>query len=187
VGESGMRQLTNTHRPIHTPEDMEGLKFRIPGFGMYTDLYRQIGANPTTMPFGEVFTALQQGAIDGQENPIDVIYSANLQEVQPYLTLWDYSYDPLILGVNKDLFDSLSSEDQKLVTRLAREANEFQIEKNRDREEKLIGELEDSGMEVNTLSAEEKDAFRAKLSPIYSEYRDVWGPDMSQAFIPKGL
>src|SRR5699024_12559988 len=79
------------------------------------------------------------------------------------------------------------SSDLKLVTRLAREANEFQIEKNRDREEKLIGELEDSGMEVNALSAEEKDAFRAKLSPIYSEYRDVWGPDMSQAFIPKGL
>ena len=182
-----MRQLTNTHRPIHTPDDMRGLKFRIPGFGMYTDLYRQIGANPTTMPFGEVFTALQQGAIDGQENPIDVIHSSNLQEVQPYLTLWNYSYDPLILGINKDLFDSLSDEDQELVTRLAGETNEFQIEKNRDREAELIAELKDSGMEVNELSDEEKDAFRAKLSPLYDEYRKVWGPDMAQAFIPKGL
>lgn len=186
-GESGMRQLTNTHRPIHTPEDMKGMKFRIPGFGMYTDLYRSLGANPTTMPFGEVFTALQQGAIDGQENPIDVIYSANLQEVQPYLTLWNYSYDPLILGINKKLYDSLMPEDQKLVSRLAADANEFQISKNRDGEQKLIAELKDSGMEVNELSDDEKDAFREKLQPIYAKYRKVWGSDMSDAFIPKGL
>ena len=73
------------------------------------------------------------------------------------------------------------------MSRLAADANEFQIKKNRDGEQKLIDELEDSGMEVNELSDEEKDAFRAKLGPIYSEYRKVWGPDMSDAFIPKGL
>ncbi|MCD1286175.1 C4-dicarboxylate ABC transporter substrate-binding protein [Brevibacterium sp. CCUG 69071] len=186
-GESGMRQLTNTHRPIHTPEDLHGLKFRIPGFGLYTDLYRTLGANPTTMPFGEVFTALQQGAIDGQENPIDVIYSSNLQEVQPYLTLWNYSYDPLVLGMNEKLFDSLGQEDQDLVGRLAADANEFQIQKNRDGEAKLIEELEAAGMEVNELSDAEKDEFREALKPIYSEYRKVWGDDMSRAFIPEGL
>ncbi|MGO2941980.1 MAG: DctP family TRAP transporter solute-binding subunit [Brevibacterium aurantiacum] len=186
-GESGMRQLTNTHHPIHTPEDLHGLKFRIPGFGLYTDLYRSLGSNPTTMPFGEVFTALQQGAIDGQENPIDVIHSSNLQEVQPYLTLWNYSYDPLVLGVNEDLFDSLDAEDQELVSRLADDANEFQIKKNRDGEEKLIKELKDGGMEVNELTEAEKDEFRTTLEPLYAEYRKIWGQDMSEAFIPEGL
>ncbi|MDN6667501.1 MAG: DctP family TRAP transporter solute-binding subunit [Brevibacterium sp.] len=186
-GESGMRQLTNTHHPIHTPEDLHGLKFRIPGFGLYTDLYRALGSNPTTMPFGEVFTALQQGAIDGQENPIDVIYSANLQEVQPYLTLWNYSYDPLVLGVNEKLFDSLSAEDQELVSRLAEDTNEFQIAQNRDGEKKQIQELKDSGMEVNELTDAEKDEFREKLQPIYQKYRSIWGKDMSEAFIPEGL
>lgn len=186
-GESGMRQLTNTHRPIHTPDDLHGLKFRIPGFGLYTDLYRTLGANPTTMPFGEVFTALQQGAIDGQENPLDVIYSSNLQEVQPYLTMWDYSYDPLVLGINQKLYDSLDQEDQKLVSRLAADANKFQIKSNRDGAEKIIGELKDSGMEINKLSDSEKDAFRSDLKPLYKKYRAVWGKDMSDAFIPEGL
>lgn len=139
------------------------------------------------MPFGEVFTALQQGAIDGQENPIDVIYSSNLQEVQPYLTLWNYSYDPLVLGVNEDLFDSLDAEDQELVSRLADDANEFQIKKNRDGEEKLIKELKDGGMEVNELTEAEKDEFRTTLEPLYAEYRKIWGQDMSEAFIPEGL
>src|SRR5699024_12316943 len=114
-------------------------------------------------------------------------HAAHPQEDQPYMTLWNYSYDPVILGINKDVFDSLSDEGQEFVTRLAGETNEFQIEKNRDREAELIGELKDSGMEVNELSDEGKDAFRAKLSPLYDEYRKVWGPDMAQAFIPKGL
>ncbi|MDN5586119.1 MAG: DctP family TRAP transporter solute-binding subunit [Brevibacterium sp.] len=186
-GESGMRQLTNTHHPIHTPEDLHGLKFRIPGFGLYTDLYRALGSNPTTMPFGEVFTALQQGAIDGQENPIDVIHSANLQEVQPYLTLWNYSYDPLVFGVNEKLFESLDDEDQKLVSRLADDTNKFQIKENRDREKELIAELEDSGMEVNRLTDSEKKEFRRELKPLYAQYREIWGKDMSEAFIPEGL
>ncbi len=186
-GESGMRQLTNSLRPIRAPEDLSGLKFRIPGFGLYTDFYRSLGADPTTMPFGEVFTALQQGAIDGQENPVDVIYSANLQEVQPYLTLWNYSYDPLILGMNKDLYDSLAPEDQKLVTRLAGETNEFQIQSNREREAELVAELEDAGMQVNELSSEEKDGFRQSLAPLFEKYRRIWGPELSAEFIPEGL
>lgn len=186
-GESGMRQLTNSRQPIRTPEDLQGLKFRIPGFGLYTDFYRSLGANPTTMPFGEVFTALQQGAIDGQENPVDVIYSANLQEVQPYLTLWNYSYDPLILGMNKDLFESLSPEDQQLVTRLAGDANEFQIQSNRDREAELIDELKASGMQVNELSDDEKEAFRQSLGPLFDRYREIWGPELSSVFIPEGV
>lgn len=185
-GESGMRQLTNSKRPIHSPEDMRGLKFRIPGFGLYTDFYRAVGANPTTMAFSEVFTSLQQGAIDGQENPIDIIYSADLKAVQPYLSIWNYSYDPLILGINKELFDSLSAEDQELVSRLGQEAAQFQMDENRKREESELVELKDSGMEVNTLTPEEIDAFKEPLTELYSKYRSVWGSELSNEFIPEG-
>ena len=96
-GENGFRQLTNSVREVKGPEDIKGLKLRIPGITMYTDLYRELGTDPVTMTFSEVFTALQQGTIDGQENPIDVIYSSKLNEVQDYMTMWNYSYDPLVL------------------------------------------------------------------------------------------
>lgn len=185
-GESGMRQITNSHRAIHAPEDMHGLKFRIPGFGLYTDFYRSLGSNPVGMPFSEVYTALQQGAIDGQENPLDVIYSSSLEEVQPYLTLWDYSYDPLVFGMNKDLFDSLSEEDRELVKRLAADANEFQVQQNRDLEAQELGELEGAGMQVNEMTDEEKERFKAELAPLYEKYREVWGPTLSAEFIPEG-
>lgn len=185
-GESGMRQLTNARRPILAPEDMRGLKFRIPGFGLYTDFYRAVGANPTTMAFSEVFTALQQGAIDGQENPVDIIYASDLQAVQPYLSIWNYSYDPIILGMNKDLFDSLSEEDQELVNRLGREASEFQIKQNRENEEGQLAELADMGMQIDTLTEEQIEEFKKPLADLYASYREVWGPELADEFIPEG-
>lgn len=185
-GESGMRQLTNDRGSIESPEDLNHLKFRIPAFGLYTDFYRALGADPTTMPFGEVYTALQQGAIDGQENPIDVIYSGRLQEVQGYLTLWNYSYDPLVLGVNQDLFESLSPEDKDLVTRLAEDSADFQIEENRRLEADELTELEAAGMEINELTDEQKAEFQDASAGLYERYRRIWGEELSNAFIPEG-
>ncbi|WP_349829135.1 DctP family TRAP transporter solute-binding subunit [Brevibacterium litoralis] len=184
-GESGMRQLTNSHRPVRSPEDLAGMKFRIPGFGLYTDFYRGLGADPVGMPFSEVFTGLQQGAIDGQENPVDIIWSSSLQEVQPYLTLWNYSYDPLILGMNDELWDSLSTEDQEIVSRLAAEASAWQIETNRANEQQYLEELEEAGMEINTLTPEETASFQHSLTGLYDHYRRIWGPDLSAHFIPE--
>ena len=185
-GESGMRQVTNSKRPIKSPADMRGLKLRIPGFGLYTDFYRTVGANPTTMPFSEVFTAVQQGAIDGQENPVDVIYSADLQTVQPYMSIWNYSYDPLILGMNKDLFDSLSDEDKEIVRNAAHAANEFQVSENRKQESIKFKEMEDAGIQAYTMTDEEVAEFRASLAPLYEKYRGVYGEELSDEFIPGG-
>lgn len=116
-GENGFRQLTNSKLEVKSPEDLKGLKIRIPGITMYTDLFRELGTDPQTMTFSEVFTALQQGTIDGQENPIDVISSSKLVEVQDYLTMWNYSYDPLVLGMNKELYESMSDADKELFDR----------------------------------------------------------------------
>lgn len=181
-GESGFRQITNSKRAIQKPEDLEGLKIRIPGITMYTDLFRELGTDPTTMTFSEVFTSLQQGTIDGQENPIDVISSSKLQEVQKYLTLWNYSYDPIVLGMNKKLYDSLSDEDKELFDRLGKEATEYQIKISREKEAKQIEDLKAKGMDVYTPTAEELVAFQETVQPIYDKYTDVWGADLLKAF-----
>ncbi|RYG72956.1 DctP family TRAP transporter solute-binding subunit [Lentibacillus lipolyticus] len=180
--QNGFRQVTNSDKPIKKPEDLEGLKMRIPGINMYTDLWREFGSNPTTMTFSEVFSSLQQGTIDGQENPIDVIHSSQLNEVQDYLTIWDYSFDPIILGINKELFDSMSEEDQQILKESAADANAYQIELAQELEKEQIAELEEKGMEIYELSAEEKQAFREAAKPIYDKYESVWGEELLNAF-----
>lgn len=181
-GENGFRQLTNSKVEIKSPEDLKGLKIRIPGIKMYTDLWTEFGANPATMTFSEVFTSLQSGTIDGQENPIDVIYSSKLNEVQKYLTMWNYSYDPLVLGMNKKLFDSLSDEDKKLIQAAADNANKFQIEEARKLEAEQIKSLEESGMKLYYPTEEETKKFKEASQPIYDKYKSVWGEDLLKSF-----
>ncbi len=183
-GESGFRQITNNVRPIRTPADLEGIKIRIPGIGLFTDVYRSLGANPTTMNFSEVFTSLQQGTIEGQENPMDVISSAGLAEVQEYLTIWNYVYDPLILGMNQELFTSLSPADRRIVLDAAREANEFQVQANRKLEQAQVAE-QSRLMEVTELTDEQVDRFRQAVRPLYDEYAEVWGPALTDAVTPE--
>jgi C4-dicarboxylate transporter DctM subunit len=179
-GESGFRQVTNNVRPIDDPADLAGVKMRIPGIGLFTDAYRLLGANPTTMNFAEVFTSLQQGTIEGQENPIDVIHSSGLQEVQKYLTIWNYVYDPIILGMNKELFDSLTPEDQQIVLDAAAKANELQIRSNREKEAGQLEELR-TAMEVTELSPEQAEAFQQAMAPLYEQYQDIWGAELAEA------
>ncbi|QQZ10146.1 DctP family TRAP transporter solute-binding subunit [Heyndrickxia vini] len=181
-GENGFRQVTNSVHPIKTPTDLKGLKIRIPGIKMYTDLWRGYGADPTAMTFSEVFTALQQNTIDGQENPIDVIYSSKLNEVQKYISMWNYSYDPLIFGMNKKKFDSMSPDDQKIIKEAAKNANEYQIKLAREQEEKQIQELKDSGMEFYYPTDAEIEQFKKASENIYKTYEKDWGADLLKAF-----
>jgi len=181
-GENGFRQITNSTKEIKTPDDMKGMKIRIPGITMYTDLYRTLGADPTTMTFSEVFTSLQLGTIDGQENPIDVIHSSKLNEVQDYLTSWNYSYDPLVLGMNKKLFESMSEEDQEIFTRLGKEAAEFQVKIAREKEAKQIEDLKAAGMKFYEPTEEEIAQFKEAVQPLYDKYTSIWGEELLKAF-----
>lgn len=180
--QNGFRQVTNSVKEIKTPEDIKGLKMRIPGITMYTDLWTTLGANPATMSFSEVFTSLQQGTIDGQENPIDVIHSSKLNEVQDYMTMWNYSYDPLVLGMNKKLFDSLSDGDKEIIQTAADNANKFQIEEARKLEAEQIKALEEAGMKIYYPTDEEMAAFKEAAQPIYDKYKEIWGEDLLNAF-----
>lgn len=180
-GENGMRQLT-TNKPITTLDDMKGLKIRIPAMKMYTLLFTSLGANPLTMNFTEVFTALQQGTIDGQENPLDTINSAKIQEVQKYLTNWDYSYDIIILGVNKNLFTKLPQNLQDIIRQAAIDACDYQKALNRERNAKFLEDFKAAGMTINTLTPENREAFKKATQKVYEEYEPIMGKDLIDKF-----
>ncbi len=177
IGVNGFRELTNSRRAISIPDDLKGIKFRVAGSKLYLETFRLLGANAVTMSFGEVFTALQQGVIDGQENPTAIIDSSRLYEVQKYLTLWHYSFDPLVLCINKRLFDGLSPADQKALRDAAKEAVAYERQLSADEEKRLPEELAKKGMQVNALTAAQIAVFRDRVKPVYSMVEEYVGAD----------
>ncbi|WP_205881169.1 DctP family TRAP transporter solute-binding subunit [Leucobacter insecticola] len=183
-GESGFRQVTNSKKEITTPSDIAGLKLRVAGSELFLNIYQELGADPVTMNFSEVFTSLQNGTIDGQENPFDVISSNGLMEVQGYLSVWNYVYDPLILGMNLDQYNALSDADKAIVDEAAAEANEFQIKLSRDAEATQLAEMKEQ-MKVTELSPAQLVAFREALQPVYDRYESKWTAEVLEAVQPK--
>jgi tripartite ATP-independent transporter DctP family solute receptor len=177
IGVNGYRELTNSKRPISSPDDMKGVKFRVAGSKLYLETFRLLGANAVTMSFGEVFTALQQGVIDGQENPTAIIDSSKLYEVQKFLTLWHYSFDPLVLCMNKKVYDSLSPADQQVIRAAAKEAVAYERQISAEEEKRLPAELAKKGMNVNTLTDAQIAAFRERIKPVYAMVEEYVGAD----------
>ena len=150
---------------------------------MYIDLFTQFGADPTSMNFSEVYTALQNSTIDGQENPIDTINSARIQEVSDYLTMWNYSYDLFVLSLSKKTWESLSDEDKEIFQTAADNACQKEIEAYRDNEDSLLEQFKSEGnVQITELSEEEIDAFREKAAPVYETYREEIGDDLFAKF-----
>ena len=185
-GENGFRHWTNSKRPLATPDDMKGLKILVPGMKMYISLFQAMGADPTSMSFSEVFTALQQGTVDGQENPISVIYTTKLNEVQKYMTICNYSYDPIVLGVNKKLWDSIDKETQAIMKKAAEEAMELNVKLTREEEAKQMDEMKKKGLQVNVLTPEQIKAFQATVTSVYKEQEPIIGKDLLDLFIAAG-
>ena len=181
-GVNGFRQLTNSRNPVDRPEDTAGMKVRVPGIRMYIEIFRLLGADPSSMNFGELFTALAQGTMDGQENPLSVIYSARLYEVQSYLTLWNYSYDPIILCANAGLWAKFTDEERALFGSCARDAMLYQRNLVATRETALTDSLEQRGMVVSDLSPSARQRFRKLTSPIYLTYDKLYGGGLVERF-----
>jgi tripartite ATP-independent transporter DctP family solute receptor len=174
-GVNGFRQITNSVRPIKDPEDLTGIRCRVAGSRIYFRTFELFGADALTMNFGEVFTSLQQGVIDAQENPLSIVYSSRLYEVQPYLTILNYSYDPLILAMNRSRWQRFSAEDQVLLLRCAKEAMDYQRSVVIEEDRTLPGELSRKGMEVIRLDREEVQIFKERVRPIHEEYTPLIG------------
>jgi TRAP-type transport system periplasmic protein len=178
-GENGFRQLTNSRLDIHGPDDLQGLKIRIPDVELYKATYKALGAIPITMNFGEVFDALKQGQIDGQENPIDIIVSARLYEVQKYITIWNYSYDALILGMNKKEWDGLPGNAQAIIKLAAKEASKEQVKLSRDAALTQLSFLSERGMTVTEPVPYQVKAFRAITDSVYLEWSGKIDPSFN--------
>lgn len=181
-GENGFRQLTNNKRPVHTPEDMKNLKIRIPPNNLYISLFKKLGADPVNMSFSEVYTALQQNTVDGEENPWGTIKSANIQEVQKYCTVWNYSYDATALSISKKLWDTLNDADKAMFEEAAKKACQAEIDLSRASDADIRAEFEAGGMQINDLTADEIKAFQEICKPLYEEFREQIGDDLYAAF-----
>lgn len=181
-GESGFRQVTNNQHPITSPADLKDLKIRVPTIKMFIALFKALGADPTSINFGELFAALQQGTVDGQENPPDVIASARLQEVQKFMTLWNASYDPIIMSASKQLWAKLDDHEKAIFLTSAKEAMAFQKQLARKKNAELIEEFKGRKLGISTLSPEQISAFRKAAKPVYEQYEPIIGLELLNAF-----
>ena len=167
VWENGFRHITNNKRPIKVPADLAGIKLRVPGGKWRVKMFQAYGANPSPMKFSEVFTALQTGVMDGEENPFTQIYSAKFQEVQKYLSLSGHVYTPAYLTVGKTKWESLPPDVRKILEETAKETQAYVYEVAAKDDAELLGKLKQAGMQVNDV---DKDAFVAASRPIYEEF-----------------
>ena len=171
--ENGFRHMTNSKHPVTVPEDLKGLKMRTMENPIHIEAYKQFGIQPTPMAFTEVFTALQQGTVDGQENPLSVITAAKLDQVQKYLTLTGHVYSPAVFLMNRARWDSLSQADRQAFLEAAREgvrANRTRVDED---ERKAVAELRAKGMTV--AENVDKAKFQAALAPVYADFARRFG------------
>jgi len=167
VWENGYRHITNSKHPINTPADLKGIKLRTPEGKWRVKMFQAYGANPSPMKFSEVFTALQTGVMDGQENPFTQIYSAKFQEVQKFLSLTGHVYTPAYVAVGAKKWASLPADVRKTLEATAKETQAFVYEKAEADDNDLLGKLKAAGMLVNTP---DKDSFIAASKPVYAEF-----------------
>lgn len=176
--ENGWRNLTNSRREVDTATDAAGLKLRTMENPVHLDAWSALGVNATPMSWGEVRGALQQGTIDGQENPINIIYSFQLWEVQDYLSLTRHVFSPSVLLMNLDLYNSLSEEEQGWVMEAAREASKAERAWIRDNEEQMLAEIEQH-MQVDRNP--DLGSFREAMAPVFAKYEDIFGKELIEA------
>ena len=173
--ENGFRQITNGRRPINGAADIAGLKIRVIQNPLFIDTFNTLGANALPMPFPELYSALEQKTVDGQENPTATILSSKFNEVQKHLALSKHIYSVWVLLLSKKTWDSLSADDKKAVQEAAREATVFERKTIREYGDKALGELKKLGMQVTEFSPAEQTKMRDKLKPVVDKFSKQFG------------
>jgi TRAP-type transport system periplasmic protein len=168
--ELGFRNVTNSRRPIAKAEDFQGIKLRVLQSPLFIDLFNTLGANTVAMPFPEVYTALEQRVIDGQENPVTVIFDTKFQEVQKYLSLTRHIYNAQSVIMSKKTWDRLSDEERKIVQDSLNEAEAYQRQVSREKSLQVLEDLKKAGMQVNEVSPQEIARIREKIKPVIDKY-----------------
>lgn len=176
--ENGFRNTTNSKHPITSIEDFRGLNFRVMQNNIFLDTFRRLGANPVPMAFGEVFTALETKAVDGQENPLPLIEAAKFYEVQKYLTMTRHAYSPTPVLFSKRVWDSYTPQEQELLQTCATEARTAQLERSRAAALEALEALKGHGVEVvETLDEAEMGRLREAIQPVYEANKDAIGEE----------
>ena len=175
--ENGFRQVNNNIRPIYEPKDLEGIKIRTMQVDAHMAAFRQLGANPTPMAFGEVYSALQQGVVDAEENPLSNIVPNRFYEVAKYVSMTNHVYSTHIVVMNPDKFYSLPEKYQDLVRRAVKEGEAHQQAIIKSQEAELIDFINSHGGEVNELTPEQMAAFQAKVGEISDELKAMVDPE----------
>ncbi|WP_253262155.1 TRAP transporter substrate-binding protein [Ramlibacter montanisoli] len=168
--ELGFRNLTNSKRPITKVEDIAGLKLRVIPNPINVDWVTALGANPTPLPFPELYAALEQKAVDGQENPVATIRGAKLYEVQKHLALTNHQYNPQSVVISKKFWDTLSDADKKVLQDAANESSTYQREQSRAAQASILEELKKNGMQVTELAPAEVAKLRDKMKPVIAKH-----------------
>jgi len=173
--ENGFRHMTNSKREVAAPADAKGLKLRTMENPIHMQAFRTLGVQATPMAWPEVLPALQQGTIDGQENPIGVIVSAKLSQTQKYLTLTGHVYSPAMILMSPAAYNKMSPADQKLLREIAREGAKVTRDRVEELERNGIEELKKTSMQIRTLSTAEKAAFQTALTPAFADFAKRFG------------
>jgi tripartite ATP-independent transporter DctP family solute receptor len=199
-GENGFRQLTNNVRPVRTPEDMKGLRLRVCPAPIYDDIFKQLGAVPINMNWGDAVTGFQQGVVDGQENPYGVLLPVKIWEYHKYVTNWNYLVDPLLFVVNKRVWDSFPEDIQTIIKEAAEEAGMWEkafVRRGLDGDisinilKETFGEtfeisdqvayIKSKGIEVVELNKAELIAFKEATKPVLDKWINEVGVDFVSA------
>jgi tripartite ATP-independent transporter DctP family solute receptor len=176
--ENSFRQTTNTRRPITKLEDFAGLKLRILQLPLFIDVFRELGVNPLPLPFPELYTALEQKVVDGQENPPNTIYYSKIHEVQKYLSLTNHVFNPQSLLISKKTWDAMSPAEKDVISQAAKEAAVYERKESREQTKKSIDLIRQAGVAVNEISPAEIERIRQKVKPVVDKYSKEIDPEL---------
>lgn len=179
--EGGFRHMINNSRPVNTPEDLKNVKYRVMQTPIYIGMFQALGANAVPMPWGEVFSAMQQKVVDGLEIPVPVIYANKFYEVAKYLSLTGHTYSPLVIMVSNTTWNKLSEADRKAFAKAAQEAAVYERAEIAKIIDGFLQELAKEGMAINEVA--DKKPFQEFVKPMYQDFEGKIGADVMQAVI----
>lgn len=182
-GEGGFRSTITKKKPVYTPDDLKGIKIRVPENSTYVDTFKALGANPTTMAASECFTALQQGTIDGMEQPITPMYTYKTYEMCDYISFTEHFYSPITLSVSKYIWDDLSEEEKGWFMEAAKQAAAEERASAKETDDRLLKEMEEAGAQVNEVT--DKQQFRDAVAPIHQNFAEKVNGELLEKIMNK--
>lgn len=184
IGEQGFRQLNNNKRVITSPDDMKGLRIRIPPTNLYTKIFKLLGAEPQTVNFSAaLYQSFKDKTLDGQENGLGITSLYKFQEVLPYLTMWNYSWDPLFVGFNTKFYDSLPPDIQNILKEASQEAGQAGRLAVQESEATILENFRKQGIQITTLTPAQHQAFVKAVAPIYEDGKTQFGKDYIEKIV----